>query len=461
MSDTKSTKKSKLISSAKLTRKNKIILSILVATIVFSLLFIGLYISDPNKGGESALDKAKRESGYTERDFTVNPSDTVGSESVWLEQSEMEIESNKSNVNDLQAEINSLNEQIADIREFSNIPNRGTAERVGAGARNGDRTLPPPPQSTNNVPSSNPPKQPQPQQQPQQQPQPSAALPPPPQSTNLDTGSESLNGNGDSQLSSSPKRQITHINVSGSARNGGNTGEQSNDGEGNSQNGSGSNQASKNVSNYVPSGTFSKVVLLSGVDAPTGGLASSNPVPVLLRIKDKGTLANYFESDLKECTAIGAAAGDISSERVNIRLESITCVLADGVIIEKPIQGYVSGEDGKAGFRGKLISKQGSLIAKSAMAGIASGLGSAVTEQYQNISTSALGQVTSIDPDKAIQAGVSQGFGNAMEKVADFYIQRANETYPIIELASARVGDIVLTQGVDFGIDHIGKKRNK
>lgn len=458
MSDTKSTKKSKLISSAKLTRKNKIILSLLVGAIVFALLFLGLYISDPNKGEESALDKAKRESGYTERDFTVNPSDTVGSESVWLEQSEMEIESNKSNVNDLQKEINSLQEQIADIKQFSNIPDKGTAARVGATAR----MPPPPPQTSGDFTSSTvvqPPRQPPVVQQPpviQQQP----LLPPPPQSTNTNTQSESLNdNNGNSQLTASPKRQITHINVSGGGA--ANTNEQSNSKKSNASSSGTSNQVKKNVSNYVPSGTFSKAVLLSGVDAPTGGLASSNPVPVLLRIKDKGTLANYFKSDLKECTAIGAAAGDISSERVNIRLESITCVLTDGSIIEKPIQGYMSGEDGKAGFRGKLISKQGSLIAKSAMAGIAGGLGSAVTEQYKNISTSPLGQVTSIDPNKAIQSGLSQGFGNAMEKVADFYIQRANETYPIIELASARVGDIVLTQGVDFGVDHLGKKRNK
>lgn len=453
MADNKSQPQSKrkLLSSTQLTRKNKIILSVVVGVIAFAVLFLGLYISDPNKGGESALDKAKRESGYTETDFTVNPGDTVGSETAWLEQSESEIESNKTGVQSLETQIADLQAQVADIKEFSNIPDKGSAERVGR--------IPVPTSSVSNVPpqpqfTPPPPQPPQPQFTPPPQNQ-QALLPPPPSASGQ---GESLNNN--SQQATTPQRKISHINVSGGSKQGSNSTSSNNNNDDEKQ--SGSNRLeNKNVSSYVPSGAFAKSVLLSGVDAPTGGLASSNPVPVLLRIKDKGTLANYFKSDLKECTAIGAAAGDISSERVNIRLESITCVLVNGDIIEKPIKGYVSGEDGKAGFRGRLVSKQGSLIAKSAMAGIAGGLGSAVTEQYKNISTSPLGQVTSIDPDKAVQSGLSQGFGNAMEKIADFYIQRANETYPIIELASARVGDIVLTQGVDFGIDHIGKKRNK
>lgn len=456
MADNKSQPQSKrkLLSSTQLTRKNKIILSVVVGVIAFAVLFLGLYISDPNKGGESALDKAKRESGYTETDFTVNPGDTVGSETAWLEQSESEIESNKTGVQSLETQIADLQAQVADIKEFSNIPDKGSAERVG---RIGTPTssvsnVPPPPQ-----PQFTPPPQQSPQPQFTPPPQNQQALLPPPPSTSGQ--GESLNNN-NPQQATTPQRKISHINVSGGSKQGSNSTSSNNNSNDDKQSGS-DRLKDKNVSSYVPSGAFAKSVLLSGVDAPTGGLASSNPVPVLLRIKDKGTLANYFKSDLKECTAIGAAAGDISSERVNIRLESITCVLVNGDIIEKPIKGYVSGEDGKAGFRGRLVSKQGSLIAKSAMAGIAGGLGSAVTEQYKNISTSPLGQVTSIDPDKAVQSGLSQGFGNAMEKIADFYIQRANETYPIIELASARVGDIVLTQGVDFGIDHIGKKRNK
>lgn len=424
-------KTKKPLSSVQMTRKNKIVLTIIVGGLVFLLMLLALYVSDPNKGKSSALDEARDKAGYRETDFTVSPGDTIDSEVAWRETSQQEIEDSKLQTQQMQTEIEKLRQELEQMR---NEPDSITVS---------NSTLPPQPVA--------PPPPPQPVAPPPQPvaPPPMQQLPPPPQASNdLADEAERLNASNDGESQEAKKRQIKHISLSEN--------QSSND---ETQQSGEKKISSKNVNSYVPSGAFSKVVLLSGVDAPTGGLASSNPVPVLLRIKDKGTLANYFKTDLKECTAIGAAAGDISSERVNIRLESITCVLINGRIIEKPIKGYVAGEDGKAGFRGRLVSKQGALIARSAMAGLAGGIGSSVKDQYQNVATSALGQVTSVKPGKAFESGMAEGFGNAMEKIADFYIQRANETYPIIEIASARVGDIVLTEGVDFGVSHIGKKR--
>lgn len=213
----------------------------------------------------------------------------------------------------------------------------------------------------------------------------------------------------------------------------------------------------KDIKNYLPSGTFTKAVLLSGVDAPTGGMAQQNPMPILMKLVSHGQLPNYFKGKIKDCHATGAAFGDISSERAMIRLEILSCVLEDGRIIETPIKGFVAGEDGKSGFRGKLISKQGSLIARSALAGVFSGMGQAISQQYQQISTSPLGTVQTMDPTKVAQAGLANGTSNALEKIADFYIARANETYPIIEVDANREGEIVLTGGSEFGLD-IDKK---
>ena len=35
----------------------------------------------------------------------------------------------------------------------------------------------------------------------------------------------------------------------------------------------------------------------------------------------------------------------------------------------------------------------------------------------------------------------------ALEKVADYYLQRANELYPIIEVAANRAGEAILIDG--------------
>jgi conjugal transfer pilus assembly protein TraB len=436
-----------------LSKRNKLIATVVIVGIVFSIFLLCIYISDPNKGQPDAIAVAKKNAEKTTTDFTINP-DSVDSEQNWRNKSEDALSKNATSVDDLKTQVTALEQQLQEAKNSTQVNGKtypfGAAQLVAPpdtlAVPPATPVVPPPPA---NVKRSG-----------------SRTLPPPPSlsrnSSGLAASAEQMNNNDGlggaaNNLISPPKSSITRIDVSGSGASTSETGliEKS---------GSGSDAVKtvpKNVSTYVPAGAFGKIVMLSGVDAPTGGLASSNPVPVLMRIKDAGTLANYFKSDLKECTVIGEAAGDISSERANIRLDTITCILADGTIIEEPVKGYVAGEDGKAGFRGALVSKQGSLIAKAALAGVASGMGKAVTDQYQTISQNALGTITTIDPSKAVQGGLATGFGNAMEKVSDFYIARANETYPIIEVNAERVGDMILTAGVDFKINHIGLKRSR
>jgi conjugal transfer pilus assembly protein TraB len=218
----------------------------------------------------------------------------------------------------------------------------------------------------------------------------------------------------------------------------------------------------KHFTNYMPAGSFITTSLLAGVDAHTGGRASKDPIPVLMRLIDRGQLPNYFNSDVEDCHVIGAAAGDISSERVNIRTETLSCIMQDGRVIEVPMRGYVAGEDGKAGFRGRLVSKQGAMMAQAMLAGIASGLGEVVSGGAVTTQTSPLGTVSSIDPDKLLQAGIGGGASRALEKAADYYIARANEIFPVLEVSANRRGEIVLTSGVDFKeaiVGNMGKSK--
>ena len=203
----------------------------------------------------------------------------------------------------------------------------------------------------------------------------------------------------------------------------------------------------KNIQTYLPAGLFVKILMLGGVDAPTGGMAESNPVPVLMRIVDLAVLPSGFSSNVEQCHVIGAGTGDLSSERVMIRTEVMTCIRSNGDIIEIPIKGYIAGEDGKNGLRGKVVSKQGSLIAKSLFSGFASGMSNSINTQFQEVSTSALGNVTTVDSDKVFESGLASGATNSLEKIADYYLKRANELYPIIEMGAGRVGELVLTEG--------------
>lgn len=199
---------------------------------------------------------------------------------------------------------------------------------------------------------------------------------------------------------------------------------------------------------YLPSGAFTRAVLLGGLDAPTGGQAQRNPQPVLLRLADNAILPNQFRARVKECFIVGAGYGDVSSERAYIRTESLSCVTRDGTAIDVPVKGYVAGEDGKAGMRGRLVSKQGQILANALLAGVASGIGHAFTQSSTTLSVSPLGTTSTVDPGKQLEAGLGTGVGKALDRLAQYYISLAENVFPVIEVDAGRSVDVVLTQGV-------------
>lgn len=203
---------------------------------------------------------------------------------------------------------------------------------------------------------------------------------------------------------------------------------------------------------YIPSGSFMRAALLGGLDAPTGGQAQNNPWPVLLRVQDNAFLPNRYRARVKECFLLGSGYGDISSERAYLRLESLSCVLNNGEVVDTPAKGYVVGEDGKAGMRGRLVSKQGQVLANALMTGIVAGIGQGFQQSATTYSTSALGTVGTVETGKQFQAGVGAGVGKALDRLSQYYITLAEKMFPIIEVDAGRVVDVVLTKGVTLGL---------
>lgn len=198
---------------------------------------------------------------------------------------------------------------------------------------------------------------------------------------------------------------------------------------------------------YIPAGTFVRVALLGGVDAPTGGQAQSNPHPILMRAQDNAFLPNRYRFEIRECFLLASSYGDISSERAIARLENISCVRNDGTAVDVTVKGYVVGEDGKAGMRGRLISKQGQILANSLLAGIGSGIGQAFQAGATTQSVSALGSTSTINSGQALQAGVGNGVGKALDRLSKYYIDLAEKLFPIIEIDAGRTVEVVFTKG--------------
>lgn len=194
---------------------------------------------------------------------------------------------------------------------------------------------------------------------------------------------------------------------------------------------------------YLPSGSMITGVLLTGVDAPTGKSAVKDPVPVLVRVKHEAVLANRYRADVRECFMILEAVGDLASERAMMRSTGVSCIRKDRTVIDVPIQGWAVGEDGRAGMRGRLVTKQGEAIRKAMLAGFADGISRAFGG---NNSFQAGGQ-NNVDYGASGEAGFVGGASTALDRIAQYYLDLADQLHPVVEIDSGRKVTIVLLKG--------------
>lgn len=205
---------------------------------------------------------------------------------------------------------------------------------------------------------------------------------------------------------------------------------------------------------YLPASSIIPTVALSGMDAPTAKQARENPYPMLLRVKKDAILPNNFSADIKECGILAVGYGELSSERAYLRSNTITCIRDDGAVFEAAFDSFAVGEDGKAGIRGRLVTKQGQYLAKALIAGFLQA--GAEMFSVQQLPTITLGRVgddkvnspyQQINSNK-LQGAAMKGVGGALNRLADFYMDMAQDLFPVIEIDPARSIDLIVTKGV-------------
>ena len=82
------------------------------------------------------------------------------------------------------------------------------------------------------------------------------------------------------------------------------------------------------------------------------------------------------------------------------------------------------------------------------LAGVVSGIGQGFSQANTTYSTSPLGSVATASGGDAYRAGIGSGVGKALDRLAQYYIKLAEQTFPIIEVDAGREIDVVLTKGV-------------
>lgn len=201
---------------------------------------------------------------------------------------------------------------------------------------------------------------------------------------------------------------------------------------------------------YLPAGSIVSGTLITGLDAPTSAATRADPFPALVRVKKEAILPNHFRLDVRECFIVASGYGDLSSERAYLRSEVLSCVREDGGVIEVPVNMYAVGEDGKAGIAGRLVSKQGQMIAKSMTAGFFEGFSSMFRRlPVPTISTEARDTTIfqSMLSSDAVQSATLTGAGRALDRIAQFYLDMAEGMFPVIEVNAGRPIEFVVTKG--------------
>ena len=210
----------------------------------------------------------------------------------------------------------------------------------------------------------------------------------------------------------------------------------------------------KPLGTWLPAGSHAQAVVLAGVDASAGISSQGDPRPVLLRITGPAWTAAEdgaaLAVDIAGCTVTGAAHGDLSSEKVYARLQTLTCAGSEpGTVVETRVAGFVAGA-GKTGVRGPVVSREGALVEKAFLAGLVSGIGEGAASAFSPQAV-ATGPGTAAVANTGLgdigRAGLGSGARTAGQKVADYLIRRAEQYQPVIQLQAGTPVTVVFIEG--------------
>lgn len=203
----------------------------------------------------------------------------------------------------------------------------------------------------------------------------------------------------------------------------------------------------KTAQNYVPSGTFAKAVILGGADADASvnGEKQNNGV-MLFKVVSDGVLPNNQRSYLKGCFITASTYGDISSERAYVVLDKLSCAQEGHPLIDKSVTGWAFFA-GKAGIKGKATMRDGKIVAWAGVSGALSGIAQAAqaAQSIQNITP--YGATSILPSDRVASYAGLGGASKAADQLSSYYIRRAEQYHPIIQVGAGNLVNIVFKDG--------------
>ncbi|MDC7812235.1 TraB/VirB10 family protein [Sphingomonas koreensis] len=208
--------------------------------------------------------------------------------------------------------------------------------------------------------------------------------------------------------------------------------------------------------NYLPPNSFASAKVIVGVDASAGVNSQTDPLPVVLRVT--GPARSVYQNGrllttkIEGCLINGAARGDLSSEKVYVKLQKMTCPQPGGRYAVSEVKGFIAF-GGKTGVRGRVVSREGSLAMQAFLAGLVSGGGNALNSAFNQplatISDNGEGGLNRTPNLGSVGLrALGGGAAEAGKDVSKYLIERAEQYQPVIEMPTGVDVEIVFLEGV-------------
>ena len=205
---------------------------------------------------------------------------------------------------------------------------------------------------------------------------------------------------------------------------------------------------------YLPANSFATARVIVGVDASAGVASQTDPLPVVLRVtgpaRSVADNGRVLTTRIQGCLINGAARGDLSAEKVYVKLQRMTCAQPDGRYAVSEVKGFIAFA-GKSGVRGRVVSREGSLITQAFLANLAGGFGrgfSANTNSlFSGANVNVNGKRQQLSPGDILQGGIGEGVSGAADTVSKYLIERAEQYQPVIEMPTGVDVEIVFLDG--------------
>ncbi|MFP3524654.1 F-type conjugal transfer pilus assembly protein TraB [Pantoea sp. SIMBA_072] len=195
---------------------------------------------------------------------------------------------------------------------------------------------------------------------------------------------------------------------------------------------------------WIPSGSFSEATMIEGADANASVTGQQNTSPVVITLLGEVSMPNGKTWNMDQCRVTGEMYGDISSERGEVRTKNISCILKNSKHIDMPFDGHVSFQ-GKVGIRGTPVMRNGVIIANAWGAGMMSGFGEGI--QSAATPTVGLGGSASVGAGDIFKQGFGGGASKAADTLSQYWIKRAEQYHPVIDIGAGNAVTVVFQQG--------------